>query len=75
MSKRVGRPPLAVERRKVQRFVFRTTGSLAEDIRLFAEYHGMTVQQITRHWWTRAIEKNSQFRVPQNSQEGQITGH
>lgn len=71
MNKR-GRPPLTAERRSVRRFVFRTTGSLAEDIRLFAEYQGMTVQQITRHWWKRAIEKHPEFRVPQKTSEEQI---
>jgi len=69
MSTKRGRPPLAIERRSVQRFVFRTTGSLAEDIRLFAEYQGMTVQQITRHWWQRAIEKHPEFRVPEKRQD------
>jgi len=56
----------------VKRFVFNTTGSVAEDIRLFADYHGMTVQELTRRWWMRAIEKYPEFRVPQKSQEHAI---
>ena len=67
MRKR-GRPPLPAPRKSVKRFVFHTTGSLAEDIRLFAEYQGVSVQVLTRRWWSRAIEKYPDFRVPDKSQ-------
>lgn len=58
-----GRPPIAAEHRCEEQFAFRATHSLADDIRQFAEYHGMSVPEITRHWWKKAIEKNPSFRV------------
>lgn len=66
MNKR-GRPPIPVAERNAEQFAFRATHSLAEDIRRFAEYHGMTVPEITRHWWKKAIERNPAFRVTDKS--------
>lgn len=66
MSKR-GRPRLASSRRtNGVRVVVRPQVALAQDIRLYAAYHGKSIQQITREWWEflirRAEEKKLDFR-------------
>lgn len=68
----MSRPRLPDAQRSVHRVVIRATNSLAEEIKLFAEYHGVTVQQITRTLWKRTIEKHPEFRVPQNIQTNNL---
>lgn len=66
MNKR-GRPRLAADRRtNGVRVVVRPHKALAHDIRLYAAYHGKSLQTITREWWefliSRADEKKIDFR-------------
>lgn len=66
MSKR-GRPRLSASRRtNGVRVVVRPQMALAQDIRLYAAYHGKSLQAITREWWeyliNRADEKKIDFR-------------
>ena len=48
------------------RVVVRPQKALAQDIRMYAAYHGKSLQTITREWWEyliqRADEKNVDFR-------------
>lgn len=66
MSKR-GRPRLSPNARtNGVRVVVRPQKALAQDIRLYAAYHGKSLQTITREWWKfliqRADERNIDFR-------------
>ena len=67
MSKR-GRPPLPPERRRHKRVVIRADRALEADARLYAEYQGKTLQELTCEWWAWITKKHPDFRVPQKSQ-------
>jgi len=49
-----------------RRIILRADPQVEHDIRLYAEYVGKTVQEITREWWVfvikRAEEKKLDFR-------------
>lgn len=53
--------------------VIHAEDTLEQDIRLYAEYHGKTVQDITHEWWAWLVKRNSEFKVPQKRQDALIT--
>ena len=62
MSKR-GRPPLPPELRcNGVRVIFHANQTTLQDMRTYAEYHGTTIQKITRTWWRHMLDRARQER-------------
>ena len=58
MSTKRGRPPLPPERRtNGVRVVFHANPGVLEEMRVYAEYHGTTIQHITRQWWRHMLDR------------------
>lgn len=60
MSKR-GRPPLPPELRcNGVRVVFHANQATLDEMREYAEFHGTTIQKITRLWWRHMLTRAKQ---------------
>jgi len=67
VSKR-GRPPLDPAGKSSQSVHVKLPPMLMQRMRVVAAYHGTTVSCLTRRWYVRVIEKNTDlFRSPDKS--------